>query len=99
MLKTPPTIVGLHHLQIEAPPGCEEAARTFSGADHLIISTHMDFATETMRLTDGQGVHVVFDSVGRTTFDNSLKVLRARGSLIVFGLSSGPVPPFDMNQL
>jgi NADPH2:quinone reductase len=70
-----------------------------AGADHLIISTQMDFATETMRLTDGRGVHVVYDSVGRTTFDNSLNVLRARGSMVVFGLSSGPIPPFGMNHL
>lgn len=70
-----------------------------AGADHLIISTQMDFETETLRLTDSRGVHVVYDSVGRTTFDKSLNVLRARGSMVVFGLSSGPVPPFDMNRL
>jgi NADPH:quinone reductase len=70
-----------------------------AGADHVIIPTQMDFATETMRLTDGRGVHVVYDSVGRMTFDNSLNVLRARGSMVVFGLSSGPVPPIDMNRL
>jgi NADPH:quinone reductase len=70
-----------------------------AGADHLIISTQMDFEMETMRLTGGRGVHVVYDSVGRTTFDKSLNVLRARGSMVVFGLSSGPVPPFDVNRL
>ena len=69
------------------------------GADHIILYTHADFETETMRLTQGEGVRAVYDSVGQTTFDKGLKVLRAQGHMIVFGLSSGPVAPFDINRL
>ena len=75
-----------------------QAARE-AGADHLIIYTQTDFETETLRLTDGQGVHAVYDSVARTTFDKSLNVLQARGFMVIFGLTSGPVPPFDINRL
>ncbi len=70
-----------------------------AGADEIIFYTRQDFVTETRRLTDGAGVRVVYDSVGRDTFDGSLNVLRPRGSLILFGQSSGPVPPFDPQQL
>jgi NADPH:quinone reductase len=52
-----------------------------------------------MRLTDGQGVHAVYDSMGRTTFEKSLNVLRARGFMVVYGLSSGLIPAFDVNRL
>jgi len=66
-----------------------------AGADEVIdYSTH-DFAAETKRLTGGQGVHVVYDSVGRSTFDKSLDCLVPRGLMALFGQSSGPVPPFD----
>ena len=65
------------------------------GVDHAVIYTEQDFETETRRLTGGTGVHVVYDSVGRTTFDKSLKVLRPRGMLVLFGQSSGPVAPVD----
>jgi NADPH2:quinone reductase len=66
-----------------------------AGADHVILYTKEDFAAETKRITDGAGVHVVYDSVGQTTFDRSLDCLRPRGILVLFGQSSGPVPPFD----
>ena len=69
------------------------------GADHVIDYTQSDFETETMRLTNGEGVHAVYDAVGRTTFDKGIKVLRTKGCLVVYGLSSGPVPPFDINRL
>lgn len=49
--------------------------------------------------TDGEGVAVVYDGVGRTTFDASLSALRVRGALVLFGMSSGPVPPFDLQRL
>jgi NADPH2:quinone reductase len=75
-----------------------ELARA-AGADHLILYTETDFETETKRLTEGQGVHVVYDSVGQTTFAKSLNVLRPRGYMVLFGQSSGPVPPFDPNIL
>lgn len=69
------------------------------GADHVIVHSQADFELETMRLTHGEGVHAVYDSVGRATFDKGLKVLRAQGYMVVFGLSSGPVPLFDLNRL
>jgi NADPH2:quinone reductase len=65
------------------------------GAEHVIIYTEQDFEAEVKRLTDGRGVDVVYDSVGQTTFDKSLKVLRPRGLLALFGQSSGPVAPVD----
>jgi NADPH2:quinone reductase len=70
-----------------------------AGADHIILYTQTDFEAETMRLTQGEGVRAVYDSVGRTTFDKGLKVLKAQGYMVVFGLSSGPIPPFDINRL
>jgi len=70
-----------------------------AGADHVIDYTTKDFASETRRLTDGFGVAVVYDSVGKTTFDKSLDSLAKRGMLVLFGQSSGPVPPFDPQML
>lgn len=70
-----------------------------AGADHVILYTQTDFLAEVKRLTDGRGVHVVYDSVGQTTFDKSLDCLRPRGTLVLFGQSSGPVPPFDPGKL
>jgi NADPH2:quinone reductase len=69
------------------------------GADDVIVYTDQDFEAETRRLTDGRGVDVVYDSVGVTTFDKSLSVLRPRGMMVLFGQSSGVVPPFDPNTL
>ena len=65
------------------------------GADETILYTEQDFEAEVKRLTDGRGVDVVYDSVGRTTFDKSLNVLRTRGMMVLFGQSSGPVPLFN----
>jgi NADPH2:quinone reductase len=70
-----------------------------AGAHDVIRYDQQDFALETKRLTDGRGVDVVYDSVGRATFDNSLKSLRARGLLVLFGQASGPVEPFDLQRL
>ncbi len=75
-----------------------ELARA-AGADEVILYTDADFEVETRRLTDGRGVDVVYDSVGRTTFDKSLNCLRPRGMMVLFGGSSGAVPPFDLIQL
>jgi NADPH:quinone reductase len=66
-----------------------------AGADEIILYTKADFEAETKRLTDGKGVNVVYDSVGKDTFDKSLNVLRVRGMMVLFGGSSGAVPPFD----
>ena len=70
-----------------------------AGADECIIYTEQDFETETRRLTDEKGVHVVYDGVGKDTFDKDLNVLRPRGYLVLFGGSSGAVPPFDLIKL
>jgi NADPH2:quinone reductase len=66
-----------------------------AGADEVIDYATQDFAAETRRLTDNLGVHVVYDSVGKTTFDKSLDSLARRGLMALFGQSSGAVPPFD----
>jgi len=70
-----------------------------AGADEVILYTQTDFLTEVKRLTNGAGVHVVYDSVGKDTFEKSLDCLRPRGYLVLFGNSSGPVPPFDLGKL
>ncbi len=66
-----------------------------AGADEVILYTTQDFETETKRLTDGKGVDAVYDGVGKTTFEKDLNVLRLRGYLVLYGGSSGAVPPFD----
>ncbi len=66
-----------------------------AGADEMIDYTTHDFAAEARRITRGTGVEVVYDSVGRSTFDKSLDALAMRGMLVLFGQSSGPVPPQD----
>jgi NADPH2:quinone reductase len=70
-----------------------------AGADDVILYTQQDFEVEVKRLTGGAGVRVVYDSVGKTTFDKSLNCLARRGMLVLFGQSSGPVPPFDPQTL
>ena len=70
-----------------------------AGADAVILYTEQDFETEVMRLTGGKGVNVVYDSVAKTTFDKSLNCLGVRGTLALFGQSSGPVPPFEPARL
>jgi len=70
-----------------------------AGASDAILYTSQDFEAEVKRLTGGKGVDVVYDSVGKDTFEGSLNCLRPRGLLALFGASSGPVPPFDLIQL
>lgn len=70
-----------------------------AGADETIDYTLQDFEVETKRLTGGRGVDVVYDGVGKDTFDRDLNVLRPRGWLVLFGASSGAVPPFDPIRL
>jgi len=70
-----------------------------AGADEIILYTKSDFEAETKRLTGGKGVDVVYDSVGKTTFEKGLNVLRPRVMMVLFGGSSGAVPPFDLIQL
>jgi NADPH2:quinone reductase len=71
-----------------------ELARA-AGADEVILYTQSDFEAEVKRLTDGRGLHAVYDSVGKTTFDKSLNCLRPRGYMVLFGQSSGAVPPVN----
>lgn len=66
-----------------------------AGVDEAILYTQTDFEAEVKRLTGGRGVNVVYDSVGKTTFDKSLSSLVPRGTMALFGQSSGSVPPFD----
>jgi NADPH2:quinone reductase len=70
-----------------------------AGADEVIIYTRQDFEAETKRITGGKGVNVVYDGVGKSTFDKDFEVLRPRGYLVLFGGASGPVPPFDPMKL
>jgi NADPH2:quinone reductase len=70
-----------------------------AGADECIVYTEADFETETRRLTDGKGVNVVYDGVGKATFEKGLNVLVPRGYMVLFGGSSGAVPPFDLIKL
>jgi NADPH2:quinone reductase len=66
-----------------------------AGADEIILYTQQDFEAETKRLTGSKGVDVIYDSVGKTTFEKGLNLLRPRGMMVLFGGSSGAVPPFD----
>jgi NADPH2:quinone reductase len=70
-----------------------------AGADEVILYMQTDFEAETKRLTGGKGVDVVYDSVGKTTFEKGLNILRPRGMMVLFGGSSGAVPPFDLIAL
>ena len=75
-----------------------EAARQ-AGADAVILYSQADFEAEVMRITEGGGLEVVYDSVGKDTFDKSLGCLAPLGYMILFGQSSGFVPPFDIRRL
>ena len=70
-----------------------------AGADHIILYTKADFEEEVKKVTSGAGVDVVYDSVGRTTFEKGLNCLRRRGMMVLFGQSSGSVPPFELSTL
>lgn len=77
--------------------GSEEKAKLAqeAGADDVIVYSQKDFEAETKRLTNGKGVHVVYDGVGQSTFEKGLNVLRPRGHMVLFGAASGPVAPID----
>jgi len=81
--------------------GSEEKAELArkAGADEMIIYTHQDFVSEVKRLTDGRGVQVIYDSVGKTTFFPGFDVIAPRGMMALFGQSSGPVAPIDPQLL
>jgi NADPH2:quinone reductase len=90
--------LGARVITTVSTPAKAELSRE-AGASDVILYTDQDFVSEVKRITDGKGVDVVYDSVGKTTFDGSLNCLRPRGLLALFGASSGPVPPFDLIQL
>jgi NADPH2:quinone reductase len=75
-----------------------ELARN-AGADEVIVYTETDFYQQAMNITNHEGVDVVYNGVGQTTFEQSLKCLRPRGLLALYGAASGPVPPFDLGRL
>ncbi|HUV70601.1 MAG TPA: quinone oxidoreductase [Terracidiphilus sp.] len=92
------TRIGVRVITTVSTPSKAELSRE-AGASDVILYTEQDFETEVKRLTGGKGVDVVYDSVGKTTFEGSLNCLRPRGLLALFGGSSGAVPPFDLIQL
>ena len=79
----------------------EEKAQLSSGAgaDHVILYTQQDFAQEINSASSGEGVQVVYDSVGKTTFDQSISCLARRGYMVLYGQASGAVPPMDPRNL
>ena len=87
--------------RVVATAGSDEKAKLArdAGADEVIVYTSQDFEAETKRLTEGKGVHVIYDGVGKSTFEQDLNILRPRGYLVLFGGASGPVPPFDPIKL
>lgn len=86
-------VIGTTSTDEKAQRACE------AGANEVILYTEQDFEAEVKRITGGQGVQVVYDSVGKDTFDKSLACLAPRGCLVSFGQSSGVVPPFDVLRL
>ncbi|RYU13038.1 quinone oxidoreductase family protein [Nocardioides iriomotensis] len=87
--------------RVIATTGTEEKAALAraAGADEVVLYRDTDLVEEVRRVTDGDGVHVVYDGVGRTTFDDGLTLLRTRGMMVLYGASSGPVPPMDPQLL
>jgi len=87
--------------QVIGTASSEEKARLAreAGADEVIVYTQHDFEPEVQRLTGGKGVDVVYDGVGKATFEKNLNVMRTRGMLVLYGMSSGPVPPVDPAKL
>ncbi len=89
---------GAHVIATAGSPAKLDFCRR-QGADHALSYTDPSWVEQVKQITGGRGVDVVYDSVGKTTFDKSLNSLRPRGMLALFGQSSGPVPPFDPNIL
>jgi NADPH:quinone reductase len=87
--------------RVIATAGTKEKAQLVldAGADDCIVYSESDFEIETRTLTEGRGVEVVYDGVGKDTFDKDLNVLKPRGYLVLFGGASGAVPPFDLIKL
>ena len=90
--------IGAHVITTVSTPQKEKLSRE-AGADDVIQYTQTNFVDEVKRLTSNVGLPVVYDSVGKTTFEGSLACLRPRGTMVLFGGASGPVPPFDLIRL
>lgn len=90
--------IGARVIGTVSSPEKAELARE-AGAEEVIVFTRQDFESEVKRLTGGKGVDVVFDGVGKATFEKNLNVMRLRGMLVLYGMSSGPVPPVDPAKL
>ena len=90
--------LGARVIGVTSSPQKAEAVLA-NGAQHVLVSTTDDVPRRVRQLTGGEGVPVVFDSVGKATFDASLASLRARGLMVSFGTASGPVPPLEMFTL
>ncbi|WP_310726187.1 quinone oxidoreductase [Streptomyces sp. N2A] len=88
--------LGVHVIGTVSTAAKEEVARQ-AGAHEVIRYTEVDFATEVSRLTGSDGVDVVYDAVGRTTFEGSIASLRPRGTFVLYGQSSGKIPPIDLS--
>jgi NADPH2:quinone reductase len=88
-------------VRVIATVSTEEKAKVAreAGASEVILYSHADFEIEAKRLTGGRGVDIVYDGVGKTTFEQSLRSIRTRGLLALYGAASGPVPPFDLARL
>ncbi len=90
------TARGVRVLTTASTPEKQALSREAGAAEVL---DYAGFAERARELTDGAGVAVVYDGVGKDTFDQSLRALRVRGELVLFGAASGPVPPFDLQRL
>jgi NADPH2:quinone reductase len=86
-------VIGTVSSEEKAQLACE------AGADEVIVFTRQDFEPEVKRLTGGKGVEVVYDGVGKATFEKNLNVMRLRGMLVLYGMSSGSVLPVDPSRL
>ncbi|MET9211317.1 MULTISPECIES: quinone oxidoreductase family protein [unclassified Nocardia] len=91
-------LLGVHVIGTVSSEEKAAVARA-NGCDHVVIYTREDVATRVREITDGAGVPVVYDSIGKTTYQSSLDSLARRGLLVCFGTASGPVPPIEAMQL
>lgn len=89
---------GAHVISTVSTPEKAKLAKD-AGSDHVILYTKVDFEAETLKIVGDRKLDVVYDAVGKTTFDKSLNVLRRRGLMVLYGASSGPVPPLDLQIL
>ncbi len=94
-------VAKLRGAKVFATVSTEEKARIAraAGADEVILYSQQDFSAEVKRLNGGRGVRVIYDGVGKATFEKGLDTLLPRGLMVLFGQASGPVPPFDLSVL